>query len=205
MLIWMSSPKARSRKFLFLDRDGVLNVDSPDYIKHWDEFHFYPDALDALRWLRHRDVNVILVSNQSALHRGLMSHDDFWQLHEQMIHHICEAGGDMLATFYCPHRPDERCSCRKPSPAMILAAARLYGAPMETSYLIGDRATDLQAARQAGCRSIMLERSTTGGPPQDSSTTDPMPMARERYTTLLEAVEAMWETDPRRFELRPPQ
>jgi len=192
MLIWMSSPTARSRRFLFLDRDGVLNVDSPDYIKHWDEFHFYPDAPDALRWLRNRDVNVILVSNQSVLHRGLISPDDFWQLHERMIHRVCEAGGDILATFYCPHRPDEKCSCRKPSPDMILAAARLYGAPMETSYFIGDRATDLQAADRAGCRFIMLERSTNGGPLPDTTTVDYM--ARKSYTTLLEAVAAIGET-----------
>jgi D-glycero-D-manno-heptose 1,7-bisphosphate phosphatase len=191
MLIWLSSPKAHSRKFLFLDRDGVLNVDSPYYIKHWDEFHFYLDALDALRWLRDHDVNVILVSNQSVLHRGLISHDDFWQLHARMIHNVREAGGDILAAFYCPHRPDEKCSCRKPSPDMILAAARVYGAPMETSYFIGDRATDLEAAGQAGCRSIMLERSTHGGPSPGATS---VCMAHKPYSTLLEAVATIWGT-----------
>jgi D-glycero-D-manno-heptose 1,7-bisphosphate phosphatase len=190
MLIWINSPRPRSRRFLFLDRDGVINADSPDYIKHWGEFRFYPDALDALRWLHKREINVILISNQSALRRGLTTPEDFWDLHRRMIRAVRQAGGDILATFYCPHRPDEKCPCRKPSPAMILAASNLFAIPLEDTYMIGDRPTDIQAGAQAGCRGIMLERFT-------GDQAYPAPLAgataHGQYGSLFEAVTSLWK------------
>jgi len=145
--------------FVFIDRDGVLNVDSPDYIKRWQEFEFYPDALEALRWLHQHNIHTILISNQSGLNRGLIKVEDFWELHHQMLSSIQKSGGELLAALYCPHCPDENCSCRKPSPQMIVSAARLYQIPLERAYMIGDRAKDMEAATQAGCRGILIDRS----------------------------------------------
>jgi len=192
MLIWINSPEPVSNKFLFLDRDGVINEDSPLYIKNRREFRFYPEALKALRLLHENRINVILISNQSGLHRGIIKRDDFWEMHDHMIRGIREAGGDMLATFYCPHRPDESCACRKPSPAMILAASRLYGIPLSRqTYMIGDKLKDLQAATKAGCGGILIERSDATPEAFEACESG---RTFERYSTLTEAVLSLLES-----------
>ena len=190
MLSWIGSPDAQSRKIVFLDRDGVINEDSPHYIKHWSEFRIYSDALEALRQLRENGVCVVLISNQSALHRGLMQWGDFWDIHDRMIEAVRRAGGDLLAAFYCPHRPDEKCLCRKPLPGMIQAAAKLFGFQLDTAFMIGDRMTDIQAATHAGCRPIMLERETEGqqAPPVASGSA-----GVRCFRTLTEAVSAVFK------------
>lgn len=190
MLIWINSPEPISSKFLFLDRDGVINEDSPQYIKNRREFRFYDDALEALRLLKECRINVILISNQSGLHRGIIRPDDFWEMHDYMIYGIRQEGGDILATFYCPHRPDENCPCRKPSPAMILAASRLYRIPLSKSTcMMGDRLKDLETARMAGCKGILIERA--GVPPETRDITGDR--AFERYSTLMDAVLSLSE------------
>jgi len=194
MLIWINSPQARSREFLFLDRDGVINEDRPDFITCWQHVRFYPDALDALRWLKEQGVQVILISNQSGLNRGIVHWESFWDIHHRMMDTIQRAGGEILAAFYCPHRPDERCECRKPRPGMILEASRIYGIPPKTCSMIGDRTTDLEAAAQAGCRGMLLDR--------DSGALSSPGVLRPGggdgavcYPTLFEAVSDLWRAE----------
>ena len=163
MLSWINSYNPFPGPFLFLDRDGVINRDSPDYIKGWNEFHFYPDALEALAWLQERHVNVIVISNQSALNRGMISHEDFWDMHTRMIRGIEAAGGTLLAACYCPHRPDENCRCRKPAPGMIEEIRRLFHIPSEGCIFIGDRSSDILAAERGGCIGVLLDRSARPG------------------------------------------
>jgi D-glycero-D-manno-heptose 1,7-bisphosphate phosphatase len=185
MLIWISTPKYQSRHFLLLDRDGIINEDRPDYIKHPREFSFYPDALEALRWLRELRIAVVLISNQSGLNRGLISWEDFWDIHECMVSGIQEAGGGMLGALYCPHRPDERCFCRKPLPGLIQAAVELFQIPLAETRFIGDRPSDIEAASRAGCRGVLVDRSP------DSSETPQIPGGGERidrFQSLMEAV-----------------
>lgn len=162
MLAWIGSSRMEGSHLLFLDRDGVLNEDSPDYIKSWREFIFYPDALEFLRRLRRQKVSIVIASNQSGLHRGIIDWSDFWLMHEEMVRAVREAGGDILAAFYCPHRPDEQCGCRKPLPTLLVTAASLYRVRMESTFFIGDRITDLQAAVAAGSRPVLIERSPFG-------------------------------------------
>jgi D-glycero-D-manno-heptose 1,7-bisphosphate phosphatase len=158
MLMWLHSSRPESGPFLFLDRDGVINRDRDDYVKYRSEYVFYPDALKALAWLRARSVNVILVSNQSGLARGIIDWDHFLDLRRYMLSQIRRHHGDLLAEFYCPHHPDDHCSCRKPGPGLLLAAARIYGIPLDRAIMIGDKTTDIEAARNAGCRSVKLVR-----------------------------------------------
>lgn len=190
MLSWIGHPETSAKHFLFLDRDGVLNWDRSDYVKNWGEFQFCPDALPALQWLYRNQVAVILISNQSALHRGYMGWDSFWHLHHQMIHHIRQAGGDLLAAFYCPHRPDEQCSCRKPAPGMLESAARLFGVALESAVMIGDRSSDLLAAKNAGCRAVLLNRFLPSADLAGAVTTD-MITPDDTFTSLLDAVRAL--------------
>ncbi|MFP5213349.1 MAG: hypothetical protein ACLGPL_08220, partial [Acidobacteriota bacterium] len=85
MITWVGATPRASRHFIFLDRDGVINQDSPAYIKSWTEYRFYPDALEALRWLKARGIGAVLISNQSAINREIATWPDFWEIHRQMI------------------------------------------------------------------------------------------------------------------------
>jgi len=169
MIVWTRSLSPSDAPFLLLDRDGIINVDRPDYIKHRSEFTLYADALEALRRLRARRINVIIISNQSALNRGLTTWGDFWDIHRHMVSCVEEAGGELLAAFYCPHRPDEGCDCRKPRPGMILAARRLFGIHPESTVFVGDKETDVLAARTAGCVGLRLIRPPMEPPSAPSS------------------------------------
>lgn len=158
MLIWHHSLHPKHGPFLFLDRDGVINRDRDDYVKRKSEYLLYPDALEALAWLSKKDINVILVSNQSGLGRGIIRWDDFYCIRRHMLQQIRWHGGELLAEFYCPHRPEAGCACRKPQPGTLLAAAQMFSIQLARSVLIGDQATDMQAARNAGCTSFLLRR-----------------------------------------------
>jgi D-glycero-D-manno-heptose 1,7-bisphosphate phosphatase len=191
MLSWIGNLETTATEYVFLDRDGVLNRDRPDYVKNRDEFQFYPDALAALQWLRQRHVAVIVISNQSALNRGYTDWDSFWQVHHAMIGEARRAGGDILAAYYCPHRPDENCFCRKPSPEMLLNAAKTFGTILSSAAMIGDRSTDLETARQAGCRAVLLERSEApAGPPGPKVPVECAP--DDRFTSLWAAAQGLF-------------
>jgi len=189
MLIWLNSAVAAPRRFIFLDRDGVLNENRPDYVKNIREYRFYPDALRALALLNEHDIAVILISNQSGINRGLINWNDFLEMHDGMLSGVEESGGKILAAFYCPHRPDENCRCRKPSPEMIQAASRFFGInPRETAF-IGDTETDIEAARRAGCKGIRLCRN--GG----AQGADTPKSAEPEYFNLLDAVLDLYRGD----------
>ena len=164
-----------------MDRDGVLIVNRPDYVKSLEEVRFYQDALEALRILKRSDTGVILVSNQSGINRGLIRGDDFWEIHEGVIRQVEEYGGSILAAFYCPHRPDENCQCRKPSPTMILTACRFAGIDPGQTFFIGDNESDMKAAENAGCAGIRICRN-------DAPPTDICIPGAPYFATLLDAV-----------------
>lgn len=195
MLSWIGNLQITPRRFLFLDRDGVLNWDRPDYVKSWSEFEFCPDTLAALRHLHQHHVGVIVVSNQSALHRGYIDWASFWYMHRQIIHHIREAGGDILAAFYCPHRPDEGCSCRKPLPGMLWGAAKLFRITLQSAVMIGDRATDVLTARNAGCRAVLLDRVRPDGSTSDLAGPDSC-VPDDSFPSLLDAALALYGDTP---------
>jgi D-glycero-D-manno-heptose 1,7-bisphosphate phosphatase len=192
MISWISLPRSNNRSFVFLDRDGVVNVDRKDYIKRWSEVRFYPDALEALRWLREHEIGAILISNQSALHRGFMTWKDFWDIHHRMTAAIRNAGGELLGAFYCPHSPDDRCDCRKPAPGLLLAAAAMLDISPATTYMIGNRFTDIAAAANAGCPGVLLNRVDEPGQ-IDEDLTKTFP--HRRYETLFEAVTALFSPE----------
>ncbi|MEM9622757.1 MAG: D-glycero-beta-D-manno-heptose 1,7-bisphosphate 7-phosphatase [Pseudomonadota bacterium] len=137
-------------KLVLLDRDGVINVDSPDFIKHPDEWQALPGALAAIAQMQ-RYFKVAICSNQSGVGRGLFSEEILAAIHTKLNDELCAVEGNRLPVFYCPHHPDDVCPCRKPQPALLLTAMRSFGCtPGETVY-IGDSAKDLQAAANAGC------------------------------------------------------
>ncbi len=145
------------RRAIFLDRDGVINRNRPDHVKSWDEFVFLPGALDALRQLAATDFVTIITTNQAAINRRLVTDEVVRDIHSRMMAAIEHAGGRIDAVYYCPHKPEERCDCRKPMPGMYLRAARENGIDLARSYVIGDASVDLDAARAIGAQAVLVE------------------------------------------------
>jgi D-glycero-D-manno-heptose 1,7-bisphosphate phosphatase len=141
---------------IFLDRDGVINVNRPDHIKAWDEFVFLPRALEALRRLAASEFVIVVTTNQSVIARGLASEATVQEIHARMIEAIVRAGGRIDAVYYCPHRPDDQCDCRKPKPGMYHRAARELGIALTRSIVIGDAFADVAAAHAIGARPILV-------------------------------------------------
>lgn len=160
-MISLGQAPPRSR-VVFLDRDGVINRDSPDYIKSWQEFHFLPGSREALARLTRAGFTLILVTNQSAVARGLISRPRLGRLHQRLCCAVARKGGRIRDIFFCPHHPDARCHCRKPATGMLQQAAAKYGLDLSTTFFVGDSAKDILCARGAGCGQTILVQTGNG-------------------------------------------
>ncbi len=143
-------------RLVILDRDGVINEDSDDYIKSPAEWRPLPGSLEAIARLNRNGYRVVVATNQSGIARGLFDLPTLTAIHEKMHRALVEQGGLIEAVFFCPHGPDDECACRKPRPGLLLDIAerlqiRLAGVPA-----IGDSLRDVQAARAAGAFPILV-------------------------------------------------
>jgi len=143
---------------VFLDRDGTLNPD-PGYIKSPDQLELFSGVPEALAKLKRAGARLIIVTNQSGIARGLLSHDDLAAVHAKLGQILNRAGASLEAIYYCPHHPDDGCDCRKPNRGMIDQAVSERGVDLERVYLIGDHVRDIGLAKRIGARSILV---TTG-------------------------------------------
>jgi D-glycero-D-manno-heptose 1,7-bisphosphate phosphatase len=141
---------------VFLDRDGTLNVERADYVKSIEELVLLPGVLDALARLATFNLPVILITNQSAIGRGLVSHRQMERIHRHLRALVQAARGRIDAIYVCPHHPDAGCECRKPRPGLLLTAANEWRLDLARCVFIGDSMADLQAARAAGCRPLLV-------------------------------------------------
>ncbi|MCB0022886.1 MAG: D-glycero-beta-D-manno-heptose 1,7-bisphosphate 7-phosphatase [Caldilinea sp.] len=141
---------------IFVDRDGTINVERSDYVKSLDEFEYLPGAVEALARLGQLNIPVIIVTNQSAIGRGIASAARIDEIHAALAARVYEAGGRLDAVYVCPHHPEARCSCRKPKPGMLLAAATRFGLLLHRCAFIGDSVTDLGVAKAAGCKPFLV-------------------------------------------------
>jgi D-glycero-D-manno-heptose 1,7-bisphosphate phosphatase len=148
---------------VLLDRDGVINRERPDYVKHWDEFEFLPGALSALSHLASLDWPILVITNQSAVGRGLVALEVVADIHRHMTTAVVAAGGRIDGVFVCPHHPDAGCACRKPRPGLLQQAAAAFDLRLADCYFIGDAISDLLAAQAVGCRPVLV-RSGLEGP-----------------------------------------
>ncbi len=147
---------------IFLDRDGVIIENRADYVRAWGDVAFLPGALAALAGARRLPYRIVIVTNQSAVGRGILSLAAAQALNQRILAAIEQAGGRVDGLFMCPHAPWEGCACRKPAPGLLLQAAGALGLDLPGSLLIGDALSDLQAGLAAGVKRVALVRSGRG-------------------------------------------
>jgi D-glycero-D-manno-heptose 1,7-bisphosphate phosphatase len=154
---------ARRTRLIVLDRDGVINEDSDEYIKSPDEWRALPGSLDAIRRLNESGFDVVVATNQSGVGRGLFTSEALDGIHEHMLAAVAAAGGDIAGIYVCPHRPEDACDCRKPSPGLLKRIAADFERSLHDVPVVGDKLTDVECARAAGGRPIFIETERRAG------------------------------------------
>ena len=122
----------------------------------WEDFHILPGAVQGITLLNRAGFCVVVVTNQRCVAKGLMTVADLEKMHERMSDHLARVGAIIDAIYYCPHELGESCSCRKPAPGMLLDAARSFGIELSASWMIGDSDIDIEAGKNAGCKTARL-------------------------------------------------
>lgn len=141
---------------VFLDRDGVICRNRPDHVKSWNEFVFLAHARESLARLTVLDMPIIVITNQAAINRGIVSAETVEEINQRMVMEVEAAGGRVDRVYYCRHRPDERCGCRKPQPGLLKKAAADLDIELKGSYLVGDAWSDIQAGLAVDCTSFLV-------------------------------------------------
>lgn len=143
-------------KLIILDRDGVINHDSPEYIKSPEEWRPIPGSLEAIALLSQAGYRVLVATNQSGIGRGLFEMAALNAIHDKMHRALGLAGGRVDGIFYCPHAQDAGCNCRKPKPGLLEEIAHRFGVDLDGVPFIGDSLHDLQAATAVGAQPILV-------------------------------------------------
>lgn len=180
-------------RLVVLDRDGVINRDSPDFIRSEDQWHPLPGSLEAIAALSAAGWTVVVATNQSGVARGYLSEAGLERIHEHMRAAVREAGGHIDAVFFCPHGPHDGCACRKPAHGLFTRISEHYGCPLAGVPAIGDSARDIEAARRAGARPILVL--TGNGPAALDALGHPLDL--EVHSDLRAAVSSLLEEDRR--------
>ena len=149
-------PEARSlRRAAFLDRDGTI-CEEMGYVNHVDRLQIFPFAAAAIRQLNEAQVPVIVVTNQSGVARDIFPESLVHQVHQKMIAELSAGGARVDAIYFCPHKTEDACECRKPNPGLLERAAGDHALDLSSSWVVGDRYADLEMGHAAGARGILV-------------------------------------------------
>lgn len=151
---------------VILDRDGTINEDRDDFVKSPEEWVPLPGALEAIARLNHAGWQTVIATNQSGLGRGLFDMAALNAMHAKMNAALARVGGRISAVFFCPHAPEDQCSCRKPLPGLYEQICERFGVDQETVHVVGDSVRDIEAAVAAGCPHHMVLTGQGGAMPQ---------------------------------------
>jgi D-glycero-D-manno-heptose 1,7-bisphosphate phosphatase len=192
-----TDPRSSGRRAVFLDRDGTLNREI-DHLHRVEDLELLPGTATALAHLHEAGFLLVVVTNQSAVARGLLTLPMLEEIHAELQRRLTAAGAPLDALYYCPHHPDEgdppfrcRCDCRKPAPGMLHRAAADLGIDLAASYMVGDTLTDLQAGWAAGCRAVLVR---TGYGAATMREADPTSLDRVDHVAVDLAAAARWIT-----------
>jgi D-glycero-D-manno-heptose 1,7-bisphosphate phosphatase len=184
-------------KLVILDRDGIINRDSLEYIKSPDEFHVLPGSLEAMVRLNQAGYTLAVATNQSGISRGYYTETILESIHLKLQTALQALGGHLAVIEYCSHMPDAGCACRKPEPGMLHAIAKRLGCSLDGAVMVGDRISDILVARAAGVRPMVVLSSMTDKPALQNFPDVP------RFTSLATCVDAflapVWQ--PQTFEV----
>lgn len=150
------------KRAVFLDRDGVINRKAPEgeYVTRWDNFELLPGVAEAISSVNRAGWSVIVVTNQRCIAKGLVTAEEVEAIHRRMREQLAKMGARVDGVYYCPHDREPACSCRKPEPGLLLAAARDFAIDLQASWVVGDSETDVEAGRRAGCRTVRIMADT---------------------------------------------
>lgn len=162
---------------VFLDRDGVLIENRSDYVRDWSHVSIFPDTPGALSSLRNAGYKIVIVTNQSAVGRGLISLKTAREINRRLVEYLQRKGGHIDAVYMCPHRPQDACDCRKPRPGLLLQATMELSLDLKRSWLIGDAWSDLLAGQAADIHQVILVKTGRG----NSELLQSKPDTLERY------------------------
>ena len=155
------------KRAAFLDRDGVINRKRPEgqYVTRWEEMEFFPGVSAAISLLTQAGFCVLAVSNQRCVAKGLLTANELGSIHDRMCRELAATGAVITEVYYCPHDEQPPCGCRKPSPGMLFRAALEHEIDLRASWMIGDSEIDVQAGKNAGCRTVRIvaEEEAGGG------------------------------------------
>ena len=143
-------------KLVILDRDGTINHDSDEYIKSPEEWRPIKGSLEAIARLTQADYRVVVATNQSGIARGLIDTRTLFAIHDTLLRALAQVGGRIDAFFFCPHKAEDRCACRKPQPGMLLEVARRFNVALDDTCMVGDALRDLEAAAAAGAKPVLV-------------------------------------------------
>ncbi|MFK8052364.1 MAG: D-glycero-beta-D-manno-heptose 1,7-bisphosphate 7-phosphatase [Woeseiaceae bacterium] len=160
-------------RLVILDRDGVINRDSDDFIRTVDEWQPLPGSIEAISRLSQLGFTVTVASNQSGIGRGYFSKETVYKMHRKMRSLVRAAGGHVSAIAFCPHAPDEGCRCRKPEPGLLEDIRLTTGMTLERAWLVGDSFRDLVAGQSVGCQLILVRSGKGRAVEEDSKQSKP--------------------------------
>lgn len=143
-------------KLVILDRDGVINQDSANFIKNPDEWKPIPNSLESIALLNQHGFRVAIATNQSGIARGFFDMATLNAIHDKMHKAVAQVGGRIDAVFYCPHYIDDNCDCRKPKDGMVREIGKRFGIDLSDVYGVGDALRDVQAFSIGGCKPILV-------------------------------------------------
>ncbi len=172
---------------IILDRDGVINEDSDEYIKSPDEWIPIPGSLDAIAQLNRAGHQVVVATNQSGIARRLYDVETLNQIHSKMHEALAQVGGHIDDIFYCPHLPEEHCACRKPKPGLLMQIAEKYQTDFKNAIMIGDALRDIQCAQAMHCKAILVKTGKGIRIPADTAELQNIPV----FDDLAAAVKAI--------------
>lgn len=147
---------------ILLDRDGVLIENKLDYVRDWSQVKIFSKAIQALSLAEIRNYKIVIVTNQSAVGRGLIPLETANEINLKLVNLIHQYGGQVDGVFMCPHKPEDDCSCRKPKPGLLLRAAKELSLDMHRSWMIGDAWSDILAGQKAGVAHTILLKTGRG-------------------------------------------
>jgi D-glycero-D-manno-heptose 1,7-bisphosphate phosphatase len=143
------------RRAVFLDRDGTIGEEL-GYVNHIDRFQIFPFAAEAIRQLNQAEIPVVVVTNQSGIARNIFPESLVHEVHKKMVSELAAGGAWIDAIYFCPHKSEDACECRKPNPGLLKQAAREHALDLAASWVVGDRYADLEMGHAAGARGILV-------------------------------------------------